>query len=163
MIVKVGRAAAAAGVAVGAAALLAACSQDTPLVDPTWQIVNVYRDPGVPSQVPDSSAGDAVMVFGHSSVAGNTGCGSFQAKVTYQAGGEVVAPGDADAIVFTALNIQPPGQCEGAALYVHEQLAEMLHGQFDISHDPDHGGELLLHKHTDAVDKPAIRLVANNS
>ena len=80
------KAIAAAAVALSIGTLITACgsNDDTPVVQSTWQITNVYVDEQHPSVLPDSIAGKATMVFGESTIAGNGGISPRMARKLHQ-------------------------------------------------------------------------------
>lgn len=138
------------------AALLTGCSAAQPeVVDSTWQITNVYTDPGTPSGLPDSVAGTATMLFGDSTVAGFTGCAPFQGRVTFTKDGEGSKPADADHVEFHDMEIKE-ADCDGKEKFFHDTLSDMLHGGFSMSRD---GKDLVLTQDGEAIDRPGIRLV----
>lgn len=133
--------------------LLAGCAERAHVDTVTWQITDVYVSSDTPSGVPDDIAGKAVLVFGRSTLAGNTGCAPLHGKVSYDG----ASPQDATSLTISSLRVDDPSpECSGQAMYVHQELVSMLEGGFDFRHE-DH--ELVLQKQPSGLDSPAIRLV----
>ena len=154
------KAIAAAAVALGIGTLITACgsNDDTPVVQSTWQITNVYVDEQHPSVLPDSIAGKATMVFGESTIAGNSGCAPFQTRVNFTKDGQETSSAEATQVDFYRKKIDDPTGCTGADLYYHDSLTNMLDGTFDVQRKA--ANELLLVKQTDVFNRPAIRLTS---
>ena len=138
---------AAAAVALGIGTLITACgsNDDTPVVQSTWQITNVYVDEQHPSVLPDS-------------IAGNSGCAPFQTRVHFTKDGQETSSAEATQVNFYRKKIDDPAGCTGADLYYHDSLTNMLDGTFDVQRKA--ANELLLVKQTDAFNRPAIRLTS---
>lgn len=118
-----------------------------PLIGPTWQVTGVFTDPATPGGV----TSDAELIFGRATLTGTTGCARFNARAHYDT--------DADTIEVTRLTMdEPDPQCAGVARHVHDQLAGILEGTFDVSHPSD--TEVVLTKAGDGPDRPAIHAVS---
>ncbi|MCK7675423.1 hypothetical protein [Corynebacterium pygosceleis] len=149
-----------------AAILLTGCTQgQAPVVSSNWQVTNVYTDAEHPSVLPDGLAGRTHLAFGDSTVAGDTGCSPFTGAVDFLDGnGERVAATDTTAatFVFRDLTVRGDGGCEGAELYFHDALLEILRaGELRVSRPQE--GELLLTDATDTgVDKRGLRLTTSS-
>ncbi|MHA2789809.1 hypothetical protein ACXZ66_11830 [Corynebacterium sp. S7] len=147
---------------IAAAGLLVGCSsqpQEDSMVGPTWQIVSLYTTPGSPDELPQSAAGAARIVFGESSIVGNTGCFPFQAAVRFTTGGEEVATIDAAEMTIDNIEYLESGSCEGGSQYVHDELSGLLSkdSTFDIKHLTD--TEIVLTKADSGIEPPSIRLM----
>lgn len=148
------RAAGALGAAL-AVGLLSGCAQDPLIGETTWQVTAIYTEPGATAAVPGPAAGLAQLAFGTSTVSGFTGCVPLQAE----AAGERRDPEDAERITFSRVTVDDaPEDCVGGARHVHDELVALLDGPFEISHPGD--SEMVLTQVSDAIDAPAIRLVA---
>ena len=135
--------------------LLAACApQPGELEDTTWEVVAVYVDPATPGGVTPDAAGRAVLAFGPSSIAVQTGCAPLQAR----------AEVSSDFVRLVEVKEGPLiDACQGGTRLLHNHLTSLLTegSEFDIrSYGEDSPKELVMTKRTDAVDKPALRLVA---
>ncbi|KGF24587.1 hypothetical protein [Corynebacterium tuscaniense] len=135
--------------------LLAACApQPGELEDTTWEVVAVYVDPATPSGVMPDAAGRALLAFGPSSLAVQTGCAPLQAR----------AEVSSDFVRLVEVKEGPLiDVCQGGTRLLHTHLTSLLTegSEFDIrSYGEDSPKELVMTKRTDAVDKPALRLVA---
>lgn len=153
------RAAGALGAAL-AVGLLTACAQEPLIGETTWQVTAIYTEPGTTAAVPGPAAGLAQLAFGTSTVSGFTGCVPLQAEAAYtDAAGERRDPEDAERITFSRVTVDDaPGDCVGGARHVHDELVALLDGPFEVSHPGD--SEMVLTQVSDAIDAPAIRLVA---
>lgn len=125
---------------------------------PTWQVVALYRHPGETSNIPDSVAGKVHLVFGDSSLTGNTGCSQIQGRVKFLTNHRPSPADGAQQVIFEHMHLDPPAGCEGAALHSHDVMRSMLHGKYDIVWENDR--EVLLRRPAGehGVDVPAIRL-----
>lgn len=125
---------------------------------PTWQVVALYRHPGETSNIPDSVAGKVHLVFGDSSLTGNTGCSQIQGRVKFLTNHRPSPADGAQQVIFEHMQLDPPAGCEGAALHSHDVMRSMLHGKYDIVWENDR--EVLLRRPAGehGVDVPAIRL-----
>lgn len=128
------------------------------LAGPTWQVVDLYRHPGETSGIPDSVAGKVNLVFGDSSLTGNTGCSQIQGRIKFLTNHRPSPADGAHQVIFEHMHLDPPNGCEGAALHSHDVMRDMLHGKYDIVWENDH--EVLLRRPAGehGVDVPAIRL-----
>lgn len=157
---QLSKAGAALGVLLLTVPFLSACggAQNSRIVGGSWQISDLYVDPETPSVVPESIRGQASMVFGETSVVGNTGCAPFQGSVTFTQEGEASRADDADRISFDDVRFQDPdpATCIGQAVYVDQQLRDLLTGDFMVSAPEDF--ELLLTRDAAEVNPPAIGL-----
>lgn len=153
------RAAGALGAAL-AVGLLTACAQEPLIGETTWQVTAIYTEPGATATVPGPAAGLAQLAFGTSTVSGFTGCVPLQAETAYtDATGERRDPEDAERITFSRVTVDDaPEDCVGGARHVHDELVALLDGPFEVSHPGD--SEMVLTQVSDAIDAPAIRLVA---
>ncbi|MGP6174577.1 hypothetical protein [Corynebacterium sp. A21] len=151
---------AAFGVLLLTAPLLSACggTQNSRIAGGSWQISDLYLDPEIPSGVPESIQGQASLVFGETSVVGNTGCAPFQGSVTFTQDGAAARADDADHISFDDVRFQDPdpATCTGQAVHVDQQLRELLSGEFTLSEPGEF--ELVLTRDTEEVNPPAIGL-----
>ncbi|MGD7001413.1 hypothetical protein [Corynebacterium halotolerans] len=143
-----------------AAPILTACGGPDPqsqITGTSWQITELYLEPGTPSTLPDLVAGRASLIFGEHSVAGSTGCAPIQGQVTFTADGEVSAARDADRVSFDRTEIEVPADgCVGQAMFTHERISGLLTGEFEIARLSDY--ELALTQVSDEIDPPAIHL-----
>lgn len=142
-------------VALASCVLLAGCaSQPGELEETTWEVVAVYVDPATPGGVTPDAAGRAVLAFGPSSIAVQTGCAPLQAR----------AEVSSDFVRLVEVKEGPLiDACQGGTRLLHNHLTSVLTegSEFDIrSYGEDSPKELVMTKRTDAVDKPALRLVA---
>lgn len=142
-------------VALASCVLLAGCaSQPGELEETTWEVVAVYVDPSTPGGVTPDAAGRAVLAFGPSSIAVQTGCAPLQAR----------AEVSSDFVRLVEVKEGPLiDACQGGTRLLHNHLTSLLTegSEFDIrSYGEDSPKELVITKRTDAVDKPALRLVA---
>lgn len=128
------------------------------LAGPTWQVVDLYRHPGETSNIPDSVAGKVNLVFGDSSLTGNTGCSQIQGRIKFLTNHRPSQADGAHQVIFEHMHLDPPSGCEGAALHSHDVMRDMLHGKYDIVWENDR--EVLLRRPAGehGVDVPAIRL-----
>ncbi|MEJ5929016.1 META domain-containing protein [Corynebacterium sp. H128] len=132
----------------GVVALLpTACANEASFRDTTWQIVNVYSNPNMPSELP----GQAKMAFGSSTVTGYTGCGSFQGRVHFEPSAE-----EPEKMTFRDMNFQDV-TCDGTQRYFHDELVTLLDGEFEAKREKDN---LLLSKPGD-VDRQGVRLLVS--
>ena len=141
--------------ALASCVLLAGCaSQPGELEQTTWEVVAVYVDPATPGGVTTDAAGRAVLAFGPSSIAVQTGCAPLQAR----------AEVSNDFVRLVEVKEGPLiDDCLGGTRTLHTHLTSLLTegSEFDIrSYGEDSPKELVMTKRTDAVDKPALRLVA---
>ena len=142
-------------VALASCVLLAGCaSQPGELEETTWEVVAVYVDPATPGGVTPDAAGRAVLAFGPSSIAVQTGCAPLQAR----------AEVSSDFVRLVEVKEGPLiDACQGGTRLLHNHLTSLLTegSEFDIrSYGEDSPKELVMTKRTDALDKPALRLVA---
>ena len=142
-------------VALASCVLLAGCaSQPGELEETTWEVVAVYVEPATPGGVTPDAAGRAVLAFGPSSIAVQTGCAPLQAR----------AEVSSDFVRLVEVKEGPLiDACQGGTRLLHNHLTSLLTegSEFDIrSYGEDSPKELVMTKRTDAVDKPALRLVA---
>lgn len=148
---------------VAAATLLAGCGanndEENSMVGPTWQVVSLYLNPGDPDELPASAAGGARLVFGESSLVGNTGCAPLQAAATFSDGEETVPTIDATEMTIDNIDYLESEECAGGSVYVHESMQEMLSegSTFEIDHLND--TEIVLTMDTEEVDSPSLRLM----
>lgn len=154
-------------VLLGAAAALSAC---TPSPEPvegsilgqTWQVTDIFTEPGAPSTVSGAAAGAVHLVFGDSSATGSTGCAPIQADATFLRGGDAVPADDAEAVEFSGVGIPDPAEagmeCSGTRAWAHEHMTRLITegATFDMSATSP--TEMVLTLRGDAVDRPALRL-----
>lgn len=155
--------------ALGAALLLAvpllsACGAEerSRISGGSWQISNIHLDPDTPSGIPESVMGRASLVFGETSVVGDTGCASFQGVVNFTRDGEASRADEADAVQFEEVRFDDPDPttCTGQAVYVDMQLRELLKENFLLSEPEEF--QLVLTRDSDEFDPPAIVLSAKS-
>ncbi|RNE49858.1 hypothetical protein C5L39_00330 [Corynebacterium alimapuense] len=141
--------------------LLSACTSpvEAPVIGTTWQITNIWLEPGEPSGLPGSAAGRANLVFGETSITGYSSCSAIQGSVSFTKEGEPASAEEADAISFGQVEIEPP-EDNCASIRTHEQLVELLSpgSAFDLRHQNDF--ELILTQQVEILDRPAIGLSA---
>lgn len=146
------------------ATLLSACGAESSsrITGGSWQISNLYLDPQNPSAVPEAVLGRASLVFGETSVVGDTGCSSFQGKVSFHRDGEVSRADEAEMLTFEEVhfNTPDPATCTGQVVHLDAQLRELLQGDFRLSEPEEF--QLVLTRDSDEVDPPALRLSAKS-
>lgn len=129
--------------------LLGCRASDPWLQGPTWQVTGVYTDPANPGALPDAAAGRAELIFGESTLTGSTGCARIAASA--------VGNKDAATVEITDLHIEDPGPyCVGATRHVHDQLADILAGNFKVTFPSD--TEAVLTADQPGPDPAAIHL-----
>ncbi len=134
---------------------LAGCAQEPgELEETTWEVVAVYVDPATPSGVTPDAAGRALLAFGPSSLAVQTGCAPLQARAEVS-----------DEFVRLVEVKEGPliDDCHGGTRTLHTHLTSLLTegSEFDVrTYGEDAPTELVLTKRTDGVERPSIRLVA---
>ncbi|MCZ9294430.1 hypothetical protein [Corynebacterium meitnerae] len=134
---------------------LAGCAQEPgELEETTWEVVAVYVDPSTPGGVTPDAAGRAIVAFGPSSVAVQTGCAPLQAR----------AEVSDDYVRLVEIKEGPLiDDCFGGTRTLHTHLTSLLTegSEFDVrTYGKDAPTELVLTKRTDGVERPSIRLVA---
>ncbi|WP_075727556.1 hypothetical protein [Corynebacterium aquilae] len=140
---------------------LVGCSSDAPIEDVTWQITNIYQQ-GYPSDVPDDVAVAPRIIFGYTSVVGDTGCAPFHAHIEYTTDdGTKVEPLSATKARFSDVRVDDVRQgCIGREAFVHDSLVSLLPHEFSIDRQP---GKLLLTQTGPVVDAPALLLISEQS
>lgn len=151
-----------AGVLFLAAGAAGCGASDAPstLRGPAWQVVAIYTDPEVPGELPAAAAGTAHLAFGGASITGTTGCAALQGSVEFSDEGESVSADRASQVRITGISYDKQGDCTGELLYTHEQLQAILSpgATLDIQHVGPR--EVVLTLEGDAVNPPAIRMMA---
>lgn len=144
--------------------LLSACGEESSsrIAGGSWQISNLYLDPQNPSTIPETVLGQASLVFGETSVVGNTGCASFQGVVSFHRDGEVSRADAAETLTFEEIHfdVPNPATCTGQVVYLDSQLRELLQGDFRLSEPEEF--QLVLTRDSDEVDPPALKLSAKS-
>ncbi|MBN9645068.1 hypothetical protein ACFSSC_08770 [Corynebacterium mendelii] len=159
----------ATAVAAAAAGLVAAAGcgggqAALPVTDTTWQITGVYTELDNPPQLPDDTAGKALLVFDGQGMVGNTGCGQFRAATTLRK--DTSADQPQRFVVSVTDPVFQPVDCTGAARFFHDRIAGFFSsGQYLLTRD---GSRALLltpapgpdAQPEDALTRNALRLVA---
>ncbi|MFV8396043.1 META domain-containing protein [Corynebacterium hindlerae] len=130
------------------AATVTGCATSETPMSTTWQITNIYINPETPSEPPNP----AFMVFGNSTVTGNTGCSQFQGMVQFSP--SVDEPERAQ---FRDMQFDV-ADCVGPQQFYHQKLTTILQGDFKVRRSED---EMVLTK-VGELDPPGVRLVASH-
>lgn len=125
---------------------LTACSS-APTAGTTWQITELYDGSDAPAALSESVAGSLLLTFGTSSLNGETGCGQFQASISYGAADNIQ---DAEYIEIGELSFEPT-ECSGQAQYAHDSLIAILTaGEYHVRHD---ASDMIALMHPDTEDE----------
>lgn len=154
-------------VAGGLGASLSACSHNPQealgSMQTSWQVTNVYTEPNTPSSLPPEIAGRAVMVFGDSTVTGDTGCAPFHGSASFTKDGKAAPADQADRVEFSHLDLDTKRvsdeSCPGASRHFHDALVQLIQGPLKVRFEGDTG--LVLTEDSERVNAPAMRLTTH--
>ncbi|MCQ9343646.1 hypothetical protein [Corynebacterium kozikiae] len=130
-------------------AALSACTSETEVYGPTWQVTDLYKVPGEPSTLPASVAGTVTVAFGQRSIAGYTGCAGFQATSLLSE----------DQLTITDLHFDAPAP--DCPTEVHEAMVNFWSlATFEVLRPGgDESRTMILREQGNIVDPESIKLV----